>query len=183
MGIFWSWRPKIKKVCAECGISYSIYKAWDRNAKFCSKVCQTKGRTKRIKVLIDCCCKECGQKFQIRKGRGGTGEYCSIPCMAVARGRRMRGANHPKWKGGVADRPYADRKLIADAIRAEGKCEECGSKKNLHGHHVNGYKKDKRVIQVLCVECHARRHRYLKGFILAPIRTNYGRKMDPKGNI
>lgn len=99
--------------------------------------------------------------------------------MSIDRGLKMRGMGHPKWKGGISCRPHFTRALIRKKIREIGKCEFCGKKTDLQGHHLNGYANDKDTLQILCIECHSKQHPELENFILS-----HGRKkiLDKIGN-
>ena len=60
--------------------------------------------------------------------------------------------NSPEWK-------TKRREALA---HAHGRCEDCGSTRNLHVHHLT-YKRhgheEGRDLRVLCASCHRRRHR------------------------
>lgn len=85
---------KHKKICQICNIEFECWSG--REAKFCSRICQTKGRVKKQKKYNHFLCKECGKECKRRQGAGGTNEFCSIKCMAKMRGRKMARQNHPK---------------------------------------------------------------------------------------
>jgi hypothetical protein len=94
--------------------------------------------------------------------------------MAQWRGLNMRGANHPKWKGGITERRGQERTLIKHAIRAKGKCERCGSIDNLQGHHILYrshnplFSISKDNIEVICATCHASEHPKFSAMISRP---------------
>lgn len=124
-------------------------------------------------------CAECGVRFERRKGYSGPGRYCSKRCARTGAGRACRGDHHPNWKGGIAERPHSVRSATRRRVRDVGKCERCGSKTNLQGHHkirysVNRDKGDDPAnIEVLCDGCHAAEHPALSGMIRRP-RTKSG---------
>ena len=165
---------RIAKTCAVCGATFETYRAWERNGKagqFCSRLCKAKGCKSRGVTIIKYVCEECGALFARRKGHAGQGRYCSIQCMATARGRAMRGDQHWHWMGGITKREWAGRMVIRQAIRAIGKCEECGSTQDLQGHHVIPVSTDRSLadkrenVKVLCKTCHAMQHPALAGMI------------------
>jgi 5-methylcytosine-specific restriction endonuclease McrA len=123
--------------------------------------------------MLKAVCKECHQPFERTARLQGKMDYCSRSCMAAARGRAMRGAAHPKWNGGSADRAHPTRKCIRNLISERGKCEECSATADLQGHHRESHsvapalRADPANIQVLCRACHAEKHPKLKAFILA----------------
>jgi hypothetical protein len=126
-------------------------------------------------------CLWCGIAFEapgseIRRGKG---KYCSLKCSARA-GAKARGPvdqdgpKNPHWKGDrrlskvdMKNRYRAKHPLAAKAhdttqrAKARGKlkptaCEDCGTKKNLHGHH-DDYAKPL-VVRWLCGVCHRKTH-------------------------
>lgn len=161
-------RGSSELTCEVCEAKFRIFNAWLRSGKagkFCSKNCQIVGRKKKPKIMLEYVCKECGKLCSRRKGAGGTMEYCSIQCMAAVRGRKMAGANHPKWKGGIVERTWAVRKAIQKAKQLSGKCVRCEATDNLHGHHKLAhsthplFKEDWQNIEILCSRCHADEHK------------------------
>jgi hypothetical protein len=167
-------RGKISLSCPACKKQFEIFKCHYRGlTNACSRKCAELIKPRKTKTLIDCVCKTCNKTFQIRKGRGGTGDYCSISCLAIARGLKIRGENHPLWKGGTSKRSYSSRQTIAQVIKERGKCEDCGKTSYLQGHHIKSHsshppgRADPNNIQVLCKWCHANRHPRLAKFILS----------------
>jgi 5-methylcytosine-specific restriction endonuclease McrA len=167
-------KKSISRTCETCGKQFLVYPCHLRGGKggrFCSVACRPAPR--RGRTMLGRVCQECGKAFQIRKGNGGPGKYCSISCAAIARGRKRRGPNHPFWKGGISERPFAIRKFIRDIIIERGRCERCGDTVCLHGHHKKSYKDfpalryNLKNIEVLCVNCHAKEHPDLRNFILS----------------
>lgn len=84
---------------------------------------------------------------------------------------KFSGANNPRWKGGVHKINQQDRSKL-DKIRREIKkkynwtCCECGSKKDLHIHHIKSWvdypelRFDTTNIICLCKTCHKIYHKY-----------------------
>ena len=168
------YRKSVIRQCKVCGSNFRIFQAWLRHGRgglFCSRKCSDAGRQRKERTVFQRTCEECGTKFSKRKGSPGTWQFCSRKCRAVACGRRLRGENHPLWKGGVSKRTYASRMAVKDAIREVGHCERCGTTKNLHGHHVRLYSQfaegraDRSNIEVLCAACHATEHPELSGML------------------
>ena len=166
---------KVEKLCKVCNKRF--FARNDRPGYFCSRKCQVIGREKKEKIYLEYECKKCFIKFKRRKGFGGTNEFCSRSCSAkvnlVGSFKVMpSGVNHPKWKGGISDRPYTVRKIIRKLIKESGKCYECGDDKNLQGHHIIRYSEqpdlgiDENNIIILCCLCHSNKHPEIKEFIL-----------------
>jgi 5-methylcytosine-specific restriction endonuclease McrA len=82
------------------------------------------------------------------------------------------GENHPKWKGGISERPYKVRCLIRNLIKYKGKCKECEVTEDLQGHHILPYSQWPELgaveenIEILCKGCHSKRHPEIESFIL-----------------
>jgi hypothetical protein len=166
----------VKMNCEFCGNQFSVFLAHirrGRNAKFCSRKCAglSKSNTPSKRSIIQCKCNECKKDFQVRKGYAGKKMFCSINCMSIWRGKTMSKESHPNWKGGISDRKWSSRKAISDKIKQVGKCEECGEIENLQGHHIIEHsiaielRDDCKNIQVLCFECHAKKHPQYSSFI------------------
>lgn len=92
--------------------------------------------------------------------------------------------NHPKWKGGISERPYKVRKTIERLLKESKECKDCKSKEALQGHHIIPYSTNPKLgcdvnnIEILCVYCHAKRHPDLKEFILKGIKYEAKEAMD-----
>ena len=146
-----------------------------RRGYFCSQECASKGRKMREIIYVEFKCQNCGIDCKKPKyNTSSTFSFCSIQCMSIVRGKNMQGENHPQWKGGFS-RPQKERKAVALAKSIKKKCEKCGSKENLHGHHKIKYSERPDLcdvvenIEVLCSQCHAKEHPELEGFISIPV--------------
>lgn len=160
---------KVLKKCLFCKIDF--YARHDRPGRYCGRSCKSKDLPKK-KTRVTLKCKECAIAYEIRKYREKTSFYCSRKCLSINRGLRMRKENHPKWKGGITERPYIVRNAIKKMINKFPFCKNCGSKKELQGHHIISYSErpelgsDNDNIEVLCKYCHAEKHPEIKNFIL-----------------
>lgn len=73
-------------------------------------------------------------------------------------------------------RSFAERRLITSAIAEIGRCERCGGREDLQGHHKVPRSVDLSLavvrsnIEVLCATCHAAEHFPISGFIFRPPR-------------
>jgi 5-methylcytosine-specific restriction endonuclease McrA len=165
-------RGKVILTCPACQKEFQIFKCHYRGVtNSCSRKCAAKIKPRKPRTFFTRICKACKKQFQIRKGYGGTGDYCSSKCRSLL--ATPKGENHPLWKGGTSKRKYSSRKAIKDVIKERGKCEECGVKTNLQGHHIKSHsshppgRSDPKNIQVLCKTCHAKKHPRLSKFILS----------------
>jgi hypothetical protein len=137
--------------------------------KYCSEECFYKATAPKF---ITATCQSCGQEFTYRyhprnHGKARAGEerkYCSKKCMGAAYAKIRKGAGNPVWAGGKSLARRRAHKVILQAVRSIGKCEECGSTSQLQGHHVipvcvnPDLVDDPRNIKVLCLDCHAKQH-------------------------
>ena len=168
---------KIWYNCAVCGTKSFVYacrlKRSYRVGIYCSMACQRIGVPKKPKTLIAARCDHCGQAFQYRKQGEYRAIYCRDECRHKGQVGKVAGANHPKWKGGISDRPHVVRKAIRMAIKEAGMCARCGSTDNLQGHHVKPYSEfpelgaDQSNIAVECSQC-AKDHPDISAFIAIP---------------
>lgn len=149
--------------CAACGKEFLRPNAHIRNSTHaCSRKCSAAIKPRKPAQFTEHICRGCGKLFRRRLGFGGTKEFCSMGCARpiVA----PKGENHPRWKGGVSERPHSVRKIVEHRIREIGQCERCGSQEALHGHHKRSYSEspelrcDPSNIEVLCSQCHADEH-------------------------
>jgi hypothetical protein len=163
---------RVKINCEYCQKEF-LARNWKNSpGKFCSQECQRKGRHRETK-MVHAKCKTCGSEFSQPKWWKSLAKYCSIKCMSKLRGENMRAEKHFRWKGGKG-RPGKEKRAIKQAKLFSGKCENCGSVENLHGHHKIKYSERPDLcdlienIQVLCCRCHALEHPEMN-FIVRPI--------------
>lgn len=169
---------KIQRECKVCGKKFIIFRAWlrkdGRGGLFCSRMCQRKGKIKRLKNIIIKECKICKKEFKPQPCRAKTASYCSIQCMAIGRGKRMRGKNHPNWKGGVSKRDSRSRIWAKRVKQRDKECVDCGSKNNIQAHHKKEWAENKDLRydlnngETLCSICHALRHPRWANMIRVP---------------
>ena len=154
------WKPKIKKICQECGVEFEILPSAlksDDAGKYCSRKCGNKvlsrnaigekssnwrgGKTKRI-------CEVCGKEFEVPPSviKKGKGKYCSKACWVLS--------FNDIWYGGVQNdnKPYYCEKWNRDLrnrIRAywgyksalSGKTKTDNLDHDLSCHHIYYQKK------------------------------------------
>jgi 5-methylcytosine-specific restriction endonuclease McrA len=157
---------KVERQCLACKTIFNA--RHDRPGFFCSKSCSSsKKLQKSYKTEMNC--KVCNKGFIVRRYRVNTALYCSNECR---RKRMPSGENHPKWKGGISERPYKIRCLIRKLIKQYVKCKDCNGVNQLQGHHILPYSEwpelgdIKENIEILCMECHSKRHPEIGNFIL-----------------
>jgi hypothetical protein len=172
----------ISRNCLVCGAPFFTHKAWVRRGygTYCGRACSDKGRTKPKITMFPYACLECGVIFYRQLGKGKNPTFCSMQCLGNFNGRRIEGSKHPKWRGGISERPYEVTRVIRRRVAEVGKCEECGSTNNLQGHHVRTYSEcpDLRCsssnIMVLCVICHAQKHPEYSNLMLSKVVKEKG---------
>lgn len=164
--------------CRFCGNNFYPLRQYlnhPTRGKFCSLQCSGKGRQKRKVTMIDAICQNCLKPFSYAKGTLPLGKYCSQRCNSIGTGIRMRGENHPRWKGGHSTkRPPEVKRVGLARVKEVGHCERCGSTEYLHGHHKEYYADnlDKAAnpdnIEVLCSVCHGIEHPEMKALLTMP---------------
>lgn len=103
-------------------------------------------------------CENCGKQLHRKRRKGGKIEalfhftrrkYCDRGCMAEAFDQR-----HKPDPGWVTAHYHARR------AKGPGPCEECGSKRNVDVHHIDGNWRNNALenLQRLCRRCHNREH-------------------------
>jgi len=172
--------------CPKCQREYISYpckqkKGWKL---FCSTLCRSLAR----KTKVERTCQLCDKKFIVKRMaiKNSGAKYCSHKCMNKAqRGKakhKIRGENHPNWRGGSSFYPYGSRPYtsefndtLKEAIRKRDnyECQMCGLREEEHilvwgaslqVHHIDYDKLNCKHdnLMSLCNQCHG--------------RTNYNRK-------
>ena len=144
------------KKCVVCGKKYYTVASRVNKSKWCSSDCWKKRR-----VLNICQC--CGNLIKSYHGK----KYCSKKCAQ----KDMVGVKAPRWKDGKSlERNRARLSVFLKSWKKEVKardnytCQHCGSKKELHAHHIMEWAKDesKRFDvdngTTLCIDCHGKVH-------------------------
>lgn len=155
-------------ICKYCKCKF--HPRFQSKGLFCSLECSRKGRNFKKTKTITFNCEWCGKEKIHPLHWKSPNKYCSIQCMANARGEKMRGQNHPKWKGGSARQGSG---TICKRIKQKIKqCQRCKSKKDLQVHHKIPVSErpdlaaDPTNVEIICVECHAKEHPQYKGMLL-----------------
>ena len=173
---------KTQLTCFACGGQFWRSNSHIRNTTHsCSRKCAGIAKAKRPIQKTQHICLECKTVFTRRLGSGGKKRFCSVSCARKGAprtpnqpGTMPQGENHHRWKGGISKRPHSVKIVTQKRIAEEGRCERCGSIKNLQGHHRKSYaetpelRQDPSNIEVLCATCHAAEHPALAPMILRP---------------
>ena len=158
-------------ICHYCKKSFKPKKLW---SKYCSQDCYWKARVgskrKSRGGRIQKNCLICGIQFFVWrshiKHRKGVGNYCSRKCLGVANGKRLSGAGHWNWKGGISPRALSSVKYknwrTKVFERNNYTCVECGYGKGriLQADHIKSWKDypelrfDVNNGRTLCKPCH-----------------------------
>ena len=169
-----NWRGGGKwKRCPQCHQRFFDSQTYNRSTrKCCSTKCANIFRGERRKKRIIKICPVCKNEYERSAIHAAKSTYCSYNCMSVAYVRRLRGAKNPNWKNGIT--PFNVKLRASKATKSwrlavltrdENKCTQCGTKENLHGHHIKSWKKypglrweiDNGL--TLCHACHWAKHR------------------------
>lgn len=143
--------------CHECGID--IYRipsqVKNRTKLFCSQKCYAKEKSNRWKKgnnprynggELNLICKICSKTFSSKRHgekRNTKLVCCSKKCGNIHAGITRTGENHWAWNGGGGKitKPIRSKRKYKDWIKlvinnSGNKCQKCGSKKELHAHHI-----------------------------------------------
>lgn len=87
----WNKKPKITKICKQCGKKFKVRSCRKDTAKFCSRECSGKFNSKgkdnpHWKGKVTKVCEQCGKKFKVLQYRKDTARFCSKKC-------RIKGMN------------------------------------------------------------------------------------------
>lgn len=150
-------------ICDIC--KKEFYRRGTRIPKTCSLKCKAKYNAKiqtgkQLKRWgKDIKCKICGKMFYVHPSKVITAKYCSINCRNKDKDffSRLRGKNHPSWKGGKNkisgymyiknyDHPYRNSgNYVAEhRLEMEKKLNRYLNS-NEEVHHINGNKIDNRI--------------------------------------
>jgi 5-methylcytosine-specific restriction endonuclease McrA len=171
---------KVKKICLQCNKEFES--RHDRPGKFCSRICGGKNKIQPSfkKLMI---CQECSKEYLVKRYMLDTTKYCSRVC----RQKNMpSGESHPRWNGGISERPHSARKGILQLLKTIKACQKCGSSIRLQGHHIIGYAERPDLanelsnIVILCQLCHSQEHPKYANLILKG--GVYGNKLDTESN-
>jgi len=159
--------PDLDKTCVICFVRFTADKAHP-NALTCSKRC-SQARMDRLRRqdrakntdLSPRACEECGELYQPNVMVAHRQKYCSDKCLGrVTQRKHRRGPEHNKrlrtadWK----------RAALAAKMRADSKCQACGSVKRLAVHHkfhlteAERHDHSEANLIVLCNSCHHGMH-------------------------
>ena len=112
--------------CRNCRKSFWCYKSNDINKQFCSVRCKSVfSRVERI-------CKNCAKSFTICRSTleqsNTTGNYCSRPCYIA------------KMTTGITRNKHGFRTISEKMRKDNPRCALCGTKENIHNHHIEPYR-------------------------------------------
>lgn len=148
---------KITTICPSCGISFDSFPSQCR--KTCSYTCMAK--MKERKEVRDC--QTCGKPFTCKRTR------FDICCSWECRVERLRGENHPNWRGGELPNYGGDWVRAKRKVRKRdgNRCVRCGKTaeengENMSVHHITAYRtftdpfeaNKTENLECLCRSCH-----------------------------
>jgi hypothetical protein len=151
--------PIVKcKLCSKefYGKPYFLKNGW---AKYCSPVCQYKGR-KNGKIMS---CDICGKKTyralkKLTKSKSGK-FFCSKSCQTIWRNQEFIGAKHHNWKTGL----FTYRSVLL-RNKVPKFCVLCKTKDKrvLAVHHIDKNRTNNHLLNLawLCNNCHFLVHHY-----------------------
>lgn len=151
-------RRRVKRICLVCHTEFETHK-YRSGSKYCSKACWS--------VRNPPLSHECRHCHKIYTSFDRKSLFCSRRCAR----KTKTGPLSSNWKGGISlenerARLMPERREWSRAVlKRDGfKCIKCGSKKNLHAHHVKPWAQfvDLRFVvsngETLCEVCHGLVH-------------------------
>lgn len=179
---------KVEKSCDNCGEDFSRNQSLldeDSSFYFCSHSCKIENQTNKVTVMCEFCnskivkkesdvsdknfcsreclrkcltkeydCDYCGEKFtrpQSTFSESQSNFYCSNSCYLSSIKENTSSPINKDWRRKVYERDNY-------------KCQDCGSDKNIHAHHIKTRAEHPNLSQdvengvSLCKYCHAKRH-------------------------
>lgn len=149
------------RTCIVCGKQFTLKPYYNHVRKTCSDECRYELVGNKFARRTTRNCLNCGKEFVIIPSSKKT--LCSLLCRIAYMGKRFSGASNPNWKLTKTLRPSNKKSLRRHIIARDQVCQDCGSSKNLHVHHVdsNPQNNDESNLILLCKPCHATRHEKL----------------------
>jgi hypothetical protein len=153
------------KPCTVCGkqFSYHAYISAEKKQprKTCSKTCQYSIVSKALYNRVKRQCKWCKKPYSTIACQNKT--FCSRECQ-IQFMKSLTGDKNPAWKPINEKASYRTLKttIRKRLITSETTCYDCGKKSLLFEiHHVDKNRKNNNLsnLVVLCLDCHANRHR------------------------
>jgi hypothetical protein len=144
-------RAQVSATCKRCGVGFSrAASGFDGNDTYCSHRCWFADRGVSVSVVCAYCRNPFNLKASAAKRR--VKHHCSRACRnASAAGRDRSSGRYKNWRNAVF-------------ARDEFKCRDCGSRNNLHAHHIKtwlehpDFRFELSNGLTLCFACHQKKH-------------------------
>jgi hypothetical protein len=145
--------------CAICNLDFTHTNP--NGKKTCSKQCQYKIVSSKLQNKIIRICKKCNQEYLIIPS--GRKYFCSQKCQLDYQ-KTLVGDRNPAWKPINEKSTYRTLKstLRRKLISADTVCNDCGkSSVCLEIHHIDKNRNNNQLnnLVILCLDCHADRHK------------------------
>lgn len=153
------YRDAKMKICEQCNGPIE-----NRGKRFCDNSCSAKWRLKNLVQV----------RQALEKGREKSSYTKERTCAQAAaiRGKpnyKIRGANHPNWKGGIGRCLVVGEGTLREWRRCVLKrdnytCQECGDTDKIHAHHIKHRDTHPELMldvkngKALCHSCHSKHH-------------------------
>jgi len=166
----------VEKECVTCGEGFSVKPSRGDCAKYCSRDCYYEKRSEELsgedapgwkggrKVYLFC--EWCGDEFSVWQSRLERNcQFCSEGCKYNWLSKWQTGENHPHFKVDTINRNTTEYKDWRASVikRDDYECQECGSERSLHAHHIEPIEDGGAITDVsngitLCASCHSDKH-------------------------
>ena len=131
----------MKKICECCGIEYNAKR---NSSKYCSRDCQIKARTKRVKVKCDYCGKEIEKKSCHMNTKH---HFCNSQCQGKWNSLYKVGENHPTYSQVEIKCDYCGKQFMIQPYKLEESekhyCSKDCQHNSLIGRHLSDDHKQK----------------------------------------
>lgn len=131
----------MKKTCECCGIEYNAKR---NSSKYCSRDCQIKARTKRVKVKCDYCGKEIEKKSCHMNTKH---HFCNSQCQGRWNSLYKVGENHPTYSQVEIKCDYCGKHFLIQPYKLEESekhyCSKDCQHNSLIGRHLSDDHKQK----------------------------------------
>lgn len=139
---------KIKRVCQICGKEFEIYESSlhssNSSGKFCSRKCYNEYQKTLTgsknnhcsRIQVKCAC--CGKTTFTTPYRAALykNKFCSLQCKHDFHHNYTNGEKNGNWKGGASRYRGDDFERIKREKFKDCFCALCGTKNNVHIHHI-----------------------------------------------
>lgn len=178
-GYYWNKKDRVKVICQQCGKEEYVIRSRSKRYKYCSKLCESKARTKSLEernlTMIEC--PICKREFLVKTSSKNRRKCCSKKCTYEYKKIESMGDKNPNYRGyiiedGVKRKSYerykdAHQRIVFDYFG-------CRIPKSYHIHHKDCNPMNNSLSNLVVLPCgvHMSIHRWFGNILLNAITTN-----------